>query len=270
MDAGHTERGATGRGGRSLAGLPGAVQILRHSVSTTPASPPAAAAAGGAAVRRRAGRRGVSSPAVTAADDDATLLQAWRAGDRAAGQALFERYYPAVARFFLNKAGDASPELIQQTFLGCVEGLAGFRGEGSFRSWLFSIAYRRLCKHYETRAGDREDLGSVSVEALDPTASRVIGEREEQGLLLRALRSVPLELQVVLELHYWEGCQVVEIAAVVGVPEGTVKSRLRRGRERLREAIERLARSPALARDTLHGLETWARQIRERLARGGP
>jgi RNA polymerase sigma factor (sigma-70 family) len=196
--------------------------------------------------------------------DDAADLEAWRAGDRAAGERLFDRYYDPVARFFVNKVGDASPDLIQRTFLACVEGLPRFRGDGSFRSYLFAIAYRQLCGHYRSREGDRIDPTSVSACALDPSLAGMLVEREELRLLLAGLRQLPLDLQVVLELHYWEECTVVEIAAALEIPAGTVKSRLRSGREKLERIIEQLAATPELAASTLHGLETWAREVRER------
>jgi RNA polymerase sigma factor (sigma-70 family) len=193
--------------------------------------------------------------------EDAAALAAWCAGDRAAGQALFARYYEPVARFFLNKVGDASPDLIQRTFLACVEGASRYRGDGSFRSYIFAVAYRQLCRHYRDRAGDRVDLASVSSMALDASLSGMVVAREELRLFLAALRTIPLELQVVLELHYWEQCGVAEIAEVLEIPTGTVKSRLRRGREQLRAAVERLAERPDLANSTLHGLDTWAREV---------
>ncbi|HLT39013.1 MAG TPA: sigma-70 family RNA polymerase sigma factor [Enhygromyxa sp.] len=199
---------------------------------------------------------------MTRGHDDAADLDAWRAGDRAAGERLFDRYYEPVARFFVNKVGDASPDLIQRTFLACVEGMERFRGEGSFRSYLFAIAYRQLCLHYRNRDSDRVDPTSVSAHALDPSLSRLIVEREELQLLLAALRELTLDLQVVLELHYWEECTTVEIAAALEIPEGTVKSRLRSGREKLRANIERLAAHPELAASTLRGLATWAREVR--------
>ncbi|MCA9696435.1 MAG: sigma-70 family RNA polymerase sigma factor, partial [Myxococcales bacterium] len=130
---------------------------------------------------------------------DTDLLAAWRAGDRAAGQELFARYYEAVERFFLNKAGDASVDLIQQTFLACVEGVQGYRGEGSFRSYLFSIAYRQLCRYYRDRNREPVDFASVSACALDLSLSRQMVEREELRLFMSGLRTIPLELQVVLE-----------------------------------------------------------------------
>jgi RNA polymerase sigma factor (sigma-70 family) len=196
-------------------------------------------------------------------DDDA-CLEAWRAGDRAAGQELFARYYDAVARFFINKVGDASGDLIQRTFLACVEGLPRFRGDGSFRSYLFAVAYRQLCRYFRDRKGDHIEFDSHSVVALDPSLSGMVAEREEMRLFLTGLREIPLELQVVLELHYWEQCSVAEMAIALEIPEGTVKSRLRRGREQLRAAVERLAANPNVASSTLHGLETWAREVRDR------
>ena len=202
--------------------------------------------------------------AVTATRRDEELLAAWRAGDRGAGELLFERYYEPVARFFLNKT-DAGAELIQQTFLACVEGAARFRGESSFRSFLFAIAYRQLCRHYRDRKGDRIDLTEVSVAAMDPSPSQVMIEGEELRLLLAGLRRIPVDCQVVLELLYWEQLTTVEMAAVLEIPEGTVKSRLRRGRALLREAIEALAQNPALAGSTLLGLETWASALRARV-----
>jgi RNA polymerase sigma factor (sigma-70 family) len=200
--------------------------------------------------------------ALSPGPDDVELLTAWRRGDRTAGQQLFSRYYEAVARFFFNKVGDAGKDLIQRTFLACLEGLPGLRAEGSFRSYLFAIAYRQLCRHYRTNRNDRIDLVSISVAALDPSIVGLLADREEMRLFLAALRELPLDLQVALELHYWEKCQVAEIAAALELPEGTVKSRLRRGRELLRATIDRLAARPDLATSTIQGMETWARDVR--------
>lgn len=199
--------------------------------------------------------------------DDEELLAAWRAGDRRAGEALFERYYEPVARFFFNKT-DAEAELIQQTFLACVEGAAKFRGEGSFRSFLFAIAYRQLCRHYRDRKGERIDLTEISVAAMEPSPSQRLVEGEELRLLLAGLRRIPVDCQVALELLYWEQLTTAEIAATLEIPEGTVKSRLRRGRALLREAIEALASSPDLATSTLLGIETWASALRAQAGLG--
>ncbi|MFY0540440.1 RNA polymerase sigma factor [Nannocystis pusilla] len=71
---------------------------------------------------------------------DSQLLTAWRGGDQAAGEALFARHFASIARFFRNKIHGDIEELIQRTFLGCLEGQQRFSGEGSFRGFLFGIA----------------------------------------------------------------------------------------------------------------------------------
>lgn len=204
----------------------------------------------------------LQSRLVTATDGD--LLEAWRAGDKRAGKQLFERHYEAVNRFFRNKAGADAPDLVQKTFLGCLESVERYRGEGSFRSWLFAVAYRQLCKHYRTRAAERAhfDVEIITARDLDPTPSRVFAVRREQRLLMEALRQIPVEFQVALELHYWEQMSDAEIARSLGVPLGTMKSRIRRARQLLTERITECAASPAELHSTLGNLDQWAEQLR--------
>lgn len=195
---------------------------------------------------------------------DAELLDAWRGGDKRAGKQLFERHYDAVHRFFRNKVGADAPDLVQKTFLGCLESVERYRGEGSFRSWLFAVAFRQLCKHYRSKASERArfDVADVSVCDFDPSPSRMLADRREQRLLLEALRRIPLELQVALELHYWEHMSDGEIARTLDMPLGTTKSRIRRGRQLLAERMAELAGSPADLQSTLANLEQWAEQLR--------
>jgi len=198
--------------------------------------------------------------------DDAALVEAWRAGDRAAGSTLFERHYDGVVRFFRNKVADAvAGDLVQKTFLACFEGLAAYRGEASLRTYLFAIAYRLLCKHYEAQRRNRIDLASVSAHDLGHSPSEVVALREEQRLMLTALRRIPLEYQALLELHYWEQMTAAEAAGVLAIPEGTAKTRIRRGRQLLAAQLEALAASPELLTRTTSDLEGWARALRERL-----
>lgn len=128
---------------------------------------------------------------------DVELLEAWRAGDKRAGKRLFERHYDAVHRFFRNKVGPDAPDLVQKTFLGCIESVDRFRGEGRFRSWLFAVAYRQLCKHYRSKSSERArfDVGMISAADLDPTPSRIVAQRREHRVLLEARRRPGLPAQ---------------------------------------------------------------------------
>lgn len=200
--------------------------------------------------------------------DDHLLLDRWRAGDREAGLSLFERYYTKVARFFQNKVNDeAAPDLIQSTFLACVEGKERLREGADFRSYLFGAAHNILRKHYSEKAGSRAapaDFEELSVADMAPSLSQILAEKREHRLLLEALRKVPLECQVALELFYWEQMSTAEIGEVVGVPEGTAKSRLQRGRKQLEKQLRRLAASREVLESTLTNLDQWARELRER------
>ena len=198
---------------------------------------------------------------------DTALIEAWRAGDRAAGKRLFERHYAGVARYFRNQVGDAGPDLIQRTFLACVEGRDRLRDDSSFRSYLFSVAYKILCKHYRElrrdhdRVADEVDFEMVSAHGLSSPASAVAA-RQEQRLLLEGLRRLPVDYQVVLELHYWEGFSAAELADALSIPVGTAKTRLRRGRELLEQRLHELGPSTLLLQSTLANLDLWATQLR--------
>ncbi len=197
-------------------------------------------------------------------EQDQALLDAWRAGDAAAGDRLFMRHFAAVDRFFRHKAGASEiQDLIQRTFMILVERPDGFHGRSSFRTYLLGIAHNMLREHYRASARDRhQDVDELSVADLGAGPSTLIGAKEEQRLLLEALRSVPLESQIILELYFWERLSGPQIAEVLGVGENTARTRLRRARLRVGEALERLARSRALLESTLADLESWARSVR--------
>lgn len=199
--------------------------------------------------------------------DDAELLRAWRAGDQAAGETLFSRHFSAIARFFRNKIDGDIEELIQRTFLACLEGQERFSGEGSFRGYLFGIARNVLYKHFraDSRHGHAVDLDAVSLHDLSPTPSAVVARHEEERLLLAALRRLPLAHQVVIEFAYWEDMTVAEIAQALDIPLGTAATRIRRARQLLEEQMLALTTSLALCASISAGFETWARSLRDQI-----
>lgn len=180
------------------------------------------------------------------ADDrqDAELLAAWRAGDRGAGETLIERHFAAVLRMFRNKVGNLADDLVQQTFLICLERRDGIVDGERFRAYLLRVAYSRLLRHLRDRAGPRGRVDPMvtSVAELGPTPSAMVRAEDERGQLFEALTRLPLEMQLALELFYWEDMTAPEIAAVLEVPEGTVRSRLRLGRDKLRDLLATLDR----------------------------
>jgi RNA polymerase sigma-70 factor (ECF subfamily) len=200
------------------------------------------------------------------ASDELALLEAWRAGDGNAGDRLFERHFAALFRFFCAKLDSVRAEdLTQATLLACVDGKDRFRELGTFRAYLFSIARNQLLMHFR-KQGVRDrvvELGTASVADLGASPSAVAAAKDEQRLLLAALREIPIDFQIAVELYYWEGLSTREIAAVLDVPEGTVRSRLARAREHLEERMRALAGASDLAQSVSDGFDQWARSLRD-------
>ena len=198
---------------------------------------------------------------------DVELLAAWQAGERRAGAALFDRHFRSLARFLRTKVGreEEVDDLVQATFLACLEGGHRYRGEGGLRGYLLGIAYHKVQKLYAERERRAIDVEAVSMHDLAPGPSTALAQRAEQRLLLAGLRRLPLQFQVVLELYFWEDLTAAAIGELLGVPEGTVRTRIRRARELLTAQIERLAAARALIESTIHGLDDWARGLRAAL-----
>ena len=125
--------------------------------------------------------------------EDLELLRAWRDGDPGAGRRLVERHFDAMYRFFANKVSADVEDLIQETFTACVEGKERFRGDSSFRSYLFGVARNVLRRYYRDKRYQkiRYDELESSVHDLSPGGSLLIAEKREQELLLHALQLPP-------------------------------------------------------------------------------
>ena len=195
---------------------------------------------------------------------DTELLEAWRAGDRAAGNELFHRHFDSVCRFFASKLSGEIDDLIQKTFLACVEGKERLAQTATFRAYLFGVARNVLCRHFRDKSNQRQRVDPLLESAGDlaPGPSRIFAEHREQVLLVNALRSLPLDHQILLELYYWENLSGPELAAALEIPEGTVRGRIRRAKELLEQALERLTDAPDLLQSTLGDLEKWAKSLR--------
>ena len=198
--------------------------------------------------------------------DDAELLAAWNAGDAAAGEALFARHFEAVARFFRNKVDGPIDDLVQRTFLGCLESRARLRDPSGFRAYLFGIARNVLGKHWRGRATSKEqvDVEAESICDLGASPTSVYARDRGQLAVLNALRQIPLESQIVLELMYWESLTAAEIAGVLEIPVGTAKTRIRRARTLLQLRLADVAAGRLPVRTTATRLDTWAARIRPR------
>ncbi|MEX1363893.1 MAG: RNA polymerase sigma factor [Nannocystaceae bacterium] len=200
-------------------------------------------------------------------EDEHELLEAWRGGDRGAGSRLIAARSREVTWFFRNKVFDEDdvPDLVSQTFLRAVSARDRFEGKTSFRRFLYAIAHNVLREYLRAktkRAQERLDFGEVCVRDLQPRSlSSLHSEKQQVQALIEALREIPIEDQVVLELKYFEGLSGRELAEVVGMPEGTIRGRLARGLARLRERVK--MQPHGVTRPiTVEDIETWAAELR--------
>ncbi len=197
-------------------------------------------------------------------EEDRRLLQAWRSGDSVAGRELFRRYF-RIVRGFLHSKTDDVEELAQRTFEAVVQARHKLEIRSSVRAYILTVARHELYASFRARLESPETFApdTHSVVALLPSPSQVLVGRAEHRLLLEALRSIPLDYQIVVELHYWDELSTAELADVLDIPRNTVKTRLRKARQLLAAELERLAESKELLESTTYNLDRWARAIRE-------
>jgi RNA polymerase sigma factor (sigma-70 family) len=183
-------------------------------------------------------------------DPDIALLERWRTGDKRAGEELFGRHFSQVFRFFDGKVGARAEDLTQQTFLACLKSRDRFRAESSFRTYLFGIVWNEL-RHYLRREAkvdhidfDQSSLSELTAMMTSPTSG--IDRQRETRRLHEALAQLPVAQQILLEYHYWHDLDAEALADLFGVPAGTIRTRLTRARQALRERIERTGAPGAL------------------------
>jgi len=202
--------------------------------------------------------------------DDHVLLQRWQEGDTAAGELLVERYFDRIYWFFRSKVQADADELVQSTFLACLAAKDRFRGDSSFRAFLYGIARNQLfaALRGRSRAAQGLDLEQLSIADLVSTPRTKLARSEEYEQLVGQLRRLPVEQQTLLELHYWSDVGITELAEIFGAPEVTIRSRLHRARIALRDLLMatpgltppagRAAQATGVSLDAMDG---WARRL---------
>jgi len=194
-------------------------------------------------------------------DEDLALLDRWCAGDGGAGNTLFRRNFEVVYRFFDSKLDRDADDLVQETFLACLRGRERFRRQSTFKTYLLAIARNTLYRYWRDRGArpGTVDFEQTSIVALTTSIGTQLIRNQDHARLHDALQSLPLEQQLLIELHYWEELDAEQLAEVFETAPATSRSRLFRAREALRD---RLAAMPgATGGRTAEGLEAWARAL---------
>jgi len=188
---------------------------------------------------------------------------AWRSGDGAAANTLTQRHYASIRRFFDLKVTHLAEDLTQQTFLAALEGVDRYRADAGFKAYLFGIARNQLLRvlRKQGRFEQAVRFAASAGPSIATSLSVVAARREEQQVLLMALSQLPTDLQIVVELYYWEGMPTAGIGAVLEANPSTITSRLARARHLVQQYVVDMTR-PGRIRDALVAdLDGWQRSL---------
>lgn len=176
--------------------------------------------------------------------DERLLIQRFLAGEEATFDLLVARYYQRIDRLVQHVVGHpmTAEDITQETFLRAYRALPRFRGEASFYSWLYRIAIN-LCMSYLRQrpypASLPEEANDVPPSfAADP--SSLLECEERHRLVRQAIAALPPHYRIVVILRDLEGLSYQEIADLLSIPLGTVKSRLNFGKRLLRDSLRPL------------------------------
>lgn len=176
-------------------------------------------------------------------DEEHRLIEAAKQ-DKQAFATLYRRHHSVIAGYVFRRVGDlhATDDLVADVFLAALRTLPRYRHRGlPIRAWLYRIAANRV-NRWAKRERSRIHLRFSELQHIDQPDKKSetpdTGDRDGEFARI-ALLSIKPKYQTVLSLHYLEGMSIEDVAAAVGCRVGTVKSRLSRGRDALREKLAR-------------------------------
>jgi RNA polymerase sigma-70 factor (ECF subfamily) len=177
-------------------------------------------------------------------DPDLELVARWQAGDAESFTLLVKRHERRVFRILYRMLGsaDEAADVAQETFLNLHRHGQRFRRESRFSTFVYRVAANAALNRRRSLGRDRHALDPPGAGSADPeleTSRARTGRRIQEALL-----ALPERLRLPLVLFDVEGLPYSEISSVVGIPEGTVKSRIHRARAALREELGDLVRAP--------------------------
>jgi RNA polymerase sigma-70 factor (ECF subfamily) len=195
-------------------------------------------------------------------DPDRPLVLEAAAGSREAFDELVRRHQSRIytlARILTGGDPDAQ-DLVQETFVRAFRAITRFRGDSAFGTWLHRIAVNEIKSHVTRRGRQTPTVSLPNQEGQNESPTDQVASTEDleaslaaRQIIDRALASLPDDLRLLITLRDVQGLEYHEIAAVTGLPIGTVESRVFRARQRLRPLLEPLrVRSPdRMGRDRL-------------------
>jgi RNA polymerase sigma-70 factor, ECF subfamily len=175
----------------------------------------------------------------TAERDDAALVRAVADGDRRALEVLYERHAPWLVLRLTRRCNDRHlvDEAVQDTFVAVWQGARRWDGRGEVAAWVWGIGIRRLIDQLRRAPRPTAELtGGVTHDA-EPSAEDRVLVGVEYGDLAGVLERLSPELRAVVQATVLDGLTTKEAGRLLGIPSGTVKTRMMRAKAQMREAL---------------------------------
>jgi RNA polymerase sigma-70 factor (ECF subfamily) len=177
----------------------------------------------------------------TRAGSDEALIRAIAGGDRRAMQALYLRHKVRIYRFVLRLVGDGAlaEDIVSEVFLDVWRQADRFEAKSRVGTWLLAIARYKALSAQRGRSREQADDGAASAMADPADDAETILDREDRGAIVRrCLSQLSAIHREVLDLVYYHEKSVEEVAEIVGVSAGTVKTRMFYARKRMENLLE--------------------------------
>jgi len=169
---------------------------------------------------------------------DAGIILRCQHGDRGAQQQLYEFYYRKVhQRMVRMTGGDQADDLTQRVFLQVFRSIGQFAGDARLETWIYRVATNEALQHL--RQSRRHAAGPMDWDPVDPNSDHR-QRLEQRDLLQHSMQRLEPELRCIFLLREVENLSYREIAQTLGIPEGTVGSRLNRARSDLKRYLREL------------------------------
>jgi RNA polymerase sigma-70 factor, ECF subfamily len=176
-------------------------------------------------------------------EDEKLLVEMAISGNKVAFSKLFFNYKEMVYRVIYRLMGssDYIDDAVQQTFIEIYKSLPGFESKSKFSTWIYRIAVNVSIQFLRKRR-PHEKAPSIDPDDIESTFSSTKEQdsKETIKIINLALKAIDLKKRTVVVLHDVEGRTMEEISEIIGIPVGTVKSRLFHGREELKRKLEKL------------------------------
>ncbi len=177
--------------------------------------------------------------------DDTQLVKASRDGDQDAFALLVQRHQRCVFNLVLRMVQDYedASEITQEAFLAAWQGLLSFRGEARFATWLYRIAYHCCLRQLERRKRERYLQASIEAEQTLEGMHRqqrvedILEQRDRQAMVREQMEQLPSQYRSVLILRHLQEMKYEEMADILSMPVGTIKTHLFRARHLLKERL---------------------------------